>query len=60
MTDRIDFTKLLGFQTVSEQSARGIDFKDETIGARLGAKVGGVDERLPTRARPGKIPVTKE
>jgi len=59
MTDRIDFTKLLGFQTVSEQSARGIDFKDETIGARLGAKV-GVDERLSTRARPGKIPVTKE
>ncbi len=50
MTDRIDFTKLLGFRTVSEQSAQGIDFKDETVAARLGAKVGepnGVPQRMP-------------
>ena len=35
---QIDFAKLLGFNTVSDK--HGLDFKDDTIGARLGAKVG--------------------
>jgi hypothetical protein len=37
----IDFAKLLGFDTISDQLSEGIDFQDETIGAKLGAKVGG-------------------
>ena len=38
---RIDFTKLLGFKTVSEQISEGLDLQDETVAAKLGAKVGG-------------------
>ena len=36
----MDFTKLLGFDAVADQISSGIDFKDETLGAKLGAKVG--------------------
>ena len=36
----LDFTKLLGFSTVAGQLSDGIDFQDETVGAKLGAKVG--------------------
>jgi len=54
MTDRIDFTKLLGFRTVSEQSAQGIDFKDETVAARLGAKVGGIGESDMPQHKPAR------
>ena len=39
-TDKIDWSKLLGFDTVSDRISSKIDFRDETIGARLGAKVG--------------------
>jgi hypothetical protein len=39
-THRIDYTKLLGFDSVSDQIEGSIDFQDETIGAKLGAKVG--------------------
>jgi hypothetical protein len=37
----IDFSKLLGFDSVAEQLADGVDFQDPTVGAKLGAKVGG-------------------
>jgi hypothetical protein len=37
---KIDFTKLLGFETISEQASKGLDFQDETISAKLGAKIG--------------------
>ena len=37
---KIDFSKLLGFATVSEQASKDLDFQDETIAAKLGAKVG--------------------
>jgi hypothetical protein len=36
----IDYAKLLGFNAVSEQLSEGLDFQDETIAAKLGAKVG--------------------
>ena len=36
----LDFTKLLGFETVSDQIAENIDFQDEALGSKLGAKVG--------------------
>ena len=37
---QIDFAKLLGFNTVSNELPDGLDFKGDSIGARLGAKVG--------------------
>ena len=36
----LDYSKLLGFDAVKFD--RALDFKDETIGARLGAKVGEI------------------
>jgi hypothetical protein len=50
-SDKIDNAKLLGFDAVSDQIADGVDFQDEAIGAKLGAKVGneaGVDCELRT------------
>jgi hypothetical protein len=38
--EKIDFSKLLGFSSVSPQFSDGVDFQDETFGAMLGAKVG--------------------
>jgi hypothetical protein len=38
--DLIDLTKLLGFETVTCGRPEAIDFQDETLGAKLGAKVG--------------------
>jgi hypothetical protein len=40
---KIDYAKLLGFEAVSDELSNGVDFQDETIGARLGAKVGAVE-----------------
>ncbi len=37
---KIDFARLLGFEGVSEQLANGIDFQNETMDAKLGARVG--------------------
>ncbi len=37
---KIDFSKLLGFEVMSKELAERVDFKDETFGGRLGAKVG--------------------
>jgi hypothetical protein len=45
----IDFAKLLGFDTISDQLSDGIDFQDETVGAKLGAKVGDGEADQPVR-----------
>jgi hypothetical protein len=37
---QIDYTKLLGFASVSDELSKGVDFQDETMSAKLGAKVG--------------------
>lgn len=37
---KIDFSKLLGFQVMSEELSERVDFRDETFAGRLGAKVG--------------------
>ena len=37
---KIDFSKLLGFQVMGDESLEKVDFQDETFGGRLGAKVG--------------------
>src|SRR6476646_2258840 len=45
----IDYGKLLGFQTVSDHLTGTIDFKDETLGTKLGAKVGGPEPGVPSK-----------
>ena len=53
---KMDYSKLFGFDTVSDQLENGIDFQDATIGAKLGAKVGkpqtttngGIEMDLPS------------
>jgi hypothetical protein len=47
--DRIDYAKLLGFASVSDRICGSVDFQDETIGAKLGAKVGGPEPLAPQR-----------
>ena len=44
---KIDFTKLLGFDMVSDELPDGLDFTGDTIGARLGAKVEGQRRVIP-------------
>ena len=38
--DIVNFDKLLGFKLVSRELLPELDFQDETLGAKLGAKVG--------------------
>ncbi len=46
---QIDFAKLLGFDTVSDEISNGLDFKGETFGGKLGAKVGTEDTPVQKR-----------
>ncbi len=41
-TTKVDYTKLLGFDTVSDRIS-DLDFRAGTVAARLGAKVGDKD-----------------
>jgi hypothetical protein len=45
--NKIDFAKLLGFETVTCELSETVDFRDETLGAKLGAKVGDVEQQEP-------------
>jgi hypothetical protein len=45
--EKIDLTKLLGFETVTREPTDVIDFQDETLSAKLGAKVGGIEAVEP-------------
>ena len=38
--DKIDLTKLLGFEGISEELSGSVDLQDEVVNAKLGAKVG--------------------
>ena len=38
---RVDFARLVGFASISEHLTGELKFRDETVGAKLGAKVGG-------------------
>jgi hypothetical protein len=49
--DTIDFTKLLGFETVTLELSEALDFQDETLGAKLGAKVGNIIEAVAPEGR---------
>ena len=44
--DQLDFTKLLGFEGVSEQLSNGVDFQNETMDAKLGARVGAEESMI--------------
>ena len=44
----IDFSKLLGFALVADAGSDGIDFRNQTVAARLGAKVGLEPRGKPT------------
>ena len=37
---KIDYSKLLGFDIVSEELKKGVDFNNPVVAAKLGAKVG--------------------
>ena len=39
-TTKLDFSKLLGFASVSDEVTNALDFQDDTMGAKLGAKIG--------------------
>ena len=38
---KLEFGKLLGFETIVEQISSEVDFGETTIAAKLGVKVGG-------------------
>jgi len=44
---KVDLTKLLGFETVTNEPTDDIDFQDETLSAKLGAKVGIIEAVEP-------------
>jgi hypothetical protein len=39
-TNKIDYCKLLGFESVDGLISAVVDFQDEAVAAKLGAKVG--------------------
>jgi hypothetical protein len=39
-TDKIDYSKLLGFESVESLIPGRVDFQDDALAAKLGAKVG--------------------
>lgn len=57
-TTKIDYTKLLGFDTVSDRIS-DVDFRSDTVAAKLGAKVGDKDLAtldLPLEVARGRRP----
>jgi hypothetical protein len=40
MTKKIDYSKLLGFDIVTGDLEKGVDFKNPAVAAKLGAKAG--------------------
>jgi len=44
---KLEFGKLLGFQSIPSEIKGSVDFRDATVSARLGAKVGELDGGTP-------------
>ena len=38
--NKIDYSKLLGFESVGDLISESVDFQDDALAAKLGAKVG--------------------
>ena len=53
--DRIDFAKLLGFELVTRELLENFDLQEETIGAKLGAKVGASVEPTIRKIRLARL-----
>jgi hypothetical protein len=51
-SNKIDYSKLLGFETIGDLIAESVDFQDEALAAKLGAKVGND----PTPGKPFEAP----
>jgi hypothetical protein len=49
MSQKLDLGKLLGFDTLRDLDANVIDFQDDTVSAKLGAK-GGCEATIKQRA----------
>ena len=47
--DSIDFAKLLGFETLTSELPKELDFQDETLADKLGAKVGPPEVTEPEK-----------
>jgi hypothetical protein len=45
--DRIDLSRLLGFNTVNDRTMGRVDFRDEMFDGKLGAKVGAGEVWAP-------------
>ena len=43
----VDFARLLGFDTVAGDAGKDLDLRNETIGGRLGAKIGPIEPTSP-------------
>jgi hypothetical protein len=43
----INYAKLLGFESIGDLISGDIDFKDEAVAAKLGAKI-GIDVQTPS------------
>jgi hypothetical protein len=55
--EKIDYSKLLGFDTVSDQISK-LDFRADALSAKLGAKVG--DKDLATLDLPAQASRTRQ
>jgi hypothetical protein len=51
----IDLTQLLGFTIVADELPDGLDFQNQTVGARLGARVGFEPTGKPKQVEFGKL-----
>ncbi len=47
-SNKIDYSKLLGFESVEASISGSVDFQDDALAAKLGAKVGN-DPLPPSR-----------
>jgi hypothetical protein len=43
----VEFGQLLGFESVADEGRGVVDFKDETFGDKLGAKIGPIESNEP-------------
>lgn len=52
---KLNFSRLLGFDTLAEEMLSGLDLQDETVCAKLGAKVGLEPVQEPKSLEFGKL-----
>ena len=59
-TVHLDFRSLLGFRAVSDAVDGTVDFQNETVAARLGAKVGETDDGPASKLAAEKSDATSD